>query len=114
MNGPVKGVQGENPQLRVVRGITSALQEELDKVGNVFAENGDFLWVQRHELGLRRTKDRFATYEDEESLQNVEEMPGTGLIAGGHGFMDDLEYGREEGADGGLNQDDKISSFTRQ
>ena len=43
MNGPVKGVQGQDPQLGVIGGISSALEEELDKVGDVLSENRNFL-----------------------------------------------------------------------
>jgi hypothetical protein len=43
LNGPVKGVQGQDPQLGFIRGVNSALEEELDKVGDVLAENRNFL-----------------------------------------------------------------------
>lgn len=32
------------------------------------------------------------THQNQEGLQNVEQMPGTGLVSSGDRFVDDLEY----------------------
>lgn len=43
LDGPVESVESQDSQVRFVRGITSTSQEELDELGDVFSEDGNFL-----------------------------------------------------------------------
>jgi hypothetical protein len=47
---PVEGVEGQNTQFSLVRTVGTQLQQEVCKLWDMFAKNGNFLQIRRKRL----------------------------------------------------------------
>ena len=71
--GPVESVESQNTNILVKSPISATLKKELSKLWDVVTKYGDFLYESRMRIqGGNKRRKKKGTYENEESLEDVE------------------------------------------
>ena len=109
MDGPVEGVERKDTELVVVVAVSSASEQELSQLGYMLTKEGNFLVMWR--ISHDSLKQLAVTHENEESLEDIEELASTLLVASFDALTDHIDHRGKELLEGFLLSTDMISEY---